>query len=158
MNIKIENINIKLENLNTKIENIENIINKKNINNNNKIIEIKREKNILDIPIKFIIQCLNYRSVRGDAEIFKYYYLKNSTLPIKKGKSNRIFYYYNNSEWIEDVNGEYIKDIIIYNIFNTYKKTNLIENYDKSLGDSKFLLNQYYINRNYKNMSKQHIN
>ena len=113
---------------------------------NCKRTEIKKE--ILDVPVKIAMKCLEYKSIKGDMELFKYCYVNKDDkvkVPITVPHPN-IYKYWHENEWKMDVEGTHIKDVLFYNFKKIYIKTNRMENYpNKKLDTTRFTENQKYI-------------
>lgn len=168
-----EKINIIIDNydnhnqISKKIENIENLLkiitgsNKeilKKIENtgNNEvkekpIIQKKTHKNIrieqFNIDKNIILDCLKMSNIEGDVKLFKILYLNDINkeyYPIRFiNKQN--YLYMNDGKWNEDINGTYIKDIILKkNISRCYSKVNTIENVKNQ---DEFICNQQHISQ-----------
>jgi hypothetical protein len=142
-----ENITINNEEIIKKINNIE--INDKNINDKNiinyKYKELKEES--FDLDYNFVKLCLDNANIDNDIKIFKKIYLEDipkEYYPIRHIKK-KFQYWYNGHMVDDDLNGTYVKNVILKNIENCYLKINVIENYSNDM--DQFLKNQEHINK-----------
>ena len=109
-----------------------------------KCLEIKSEE--LKVPTKVAMRCLDYRSLKGEMELFKYCYINDDDkvkVPIMCPNTHIFKYWYNN-KWIIDVEGEHIKDTLFANFRKVYLKVNRTQNYD-SFDTTRFTENQKHI-------------
>ena len=121
---------------------IEKFILQNKINLNQSYKDIKKESFNLDKL--FIKNCLNMYNVNGDIKIFKKLYIDDISkefYPIRHIKKK--FQYWNDNHMNNDNNGEYIKNIISYNIEQCYISINVYD--DNNMDD--FLRNQDHINK-----------
>lgn len=110
-----------------------------------KCLELKEE--ILKVPIKFAMKCLEYKSLKGEMELFKYCYINEDDkvkVPIKCPNLHIFKYWYNN-KWNLDVEGEHIKDTLFINFRKVYIKVNRIQNYEGKFDTARFTDNQKHI-------------
>lgn len=148
----LKNINDKFSDFENRILNLEN--NFKNlkkcnieeiINNNEEIIELKKES--LEIPNDIVEKAIVYKDYRTVLYLFRYYYKKkineNNKYPIRI-KSKRIYEYFNNKQWISDNNAHYIKHTLFMNIQTVLYKYNNMDNI-KEIDD--IYNNQIFINK-----------
>ena len=99
----------------TVINNIENMLNDdENVKQN---INFEKLAKGFNLEKSFIQTCLNKNNIIGDIDLFKQYYLRSDIIiPIKK-TGQQLEYY--NKKWILN-QGNFIEDIILLNIINTY--------------------------------------
>lgn len=102
---------------------------------------VKRER--MNLSDEIVKEHLRNKTLDSDCELlYKYYFenVKKSLYPIKinKGKKNELFFW-NGTDWMEDTNGNNLKNIFVTNLRKTYTKIN-----DSS--DPEYLNNQQYIN------------
>ncbi len=106
--------------------------------------DLKIEK--FDIPVEFIIKCLEMNNIGGDIKLFKRMYIEGvpkEYYPIRHiGKR---FQYWLNGKMNDDANGVYIKNTIIKNIEKLYYRVNIIDNYKNK--HEQFMMNQDYLSR-----------
>lgn len=110
-----------------------------------KCLELKEE--VLKVPIKFAMRCLEYRSLKGEMELFKYCYINDDDkvkVPIKCPNLH-IFKYWCDNKWNLDVEGEHIKDTLFINFRKVYLKVNRIQNYEGKFDTARFTENQKHI-------------
>ena len=123
---KIDDIILRVSKLENNVEIIEKY---KNQPENKRIKELKIE-NIENIQESDIIRALNYKDHRSILYIFKLYYKNKLNLkyayPIRI-KGQRSFEYYLNEEWIPDLYGNCIMNIICTNMENLFIKYNNID-------------------------------
>jgi hypothetical protein len=132
------------DNKTDKIYNIE--IKKHNSTKKNKNIYKDIKKEIYNIDKDFIKECLHLCSIEGDIKLFKKIYIDNvpkECYPIRNYKKN--VQYWNDGKMNEDINGNYIKNIIIENIENCYLSINNYQNYENDI--DQLLKNQEYISK-----------
>jgi hypothetical protein len=167
---KIDNLENKVDILYEKIDLLENIItNSKNYENfekNNQEENIKKinnteiiDKNIInykykelkeesfDLDYNFVKSCLDNTNIENDIKIFKKIYLEDvpkEYYPIRHIKK-KFQYWYNGHMVDDDLNGTYVKNVILKNIEKSYLKINVIENYSNDM--DQFLKNQDHINK-----------
>jgi hypothetical protein len=129
----ILNINRKLEKIYKKLDIEEDDLN---------IQELKKKKiNIDDAIIK---KSLENNSLSSDFEIIKNLYFNDSKelFPIKFIEK-KIYKYWLNNKWNTDIDGTYIKDVIINNLNSCYLRYN---NYDRYKNNTDtYIKNQEYI-------------
>lgn len=136
---KIDNILLRVKNLENKIEYIE-------TNKNNP--DLKRLKDFkledLNIPDENILKALNYKDHRSILNIFKLCYKNNLnpkySYPIRI-KGQYLYEYYLNDEWVPDLYGRSIINILCKNIEKLFIKNNIIENVEPNV----LILNQEFI-------------
>ena len=135
----LNHINKNIEELNNRISNIEyKLKNNKKINN---IKELKKHR--VELDEKFIKDCLEKGNINYDVQIIKkiYFNLDTSLYPVKVDKKK--YLYWLNNEWHEDVNGIYIKDVIVNNLHSCYLRCN---KFDKYINNTDlYIKNQEYI-------------
>ena len=111
---------------------------------NSKCLELKAQD--LNIPISTAMKCLEYKSLKGEMELFKYCYINDDDkvkVPITC-PNQHIFKFWHNNKWIIDVEGEHIKDTLFANFRKVYLKVNRIQNY-KKFDTARFTENQKHI-------------
>ena len=132
-------------------EQTENIENSKNY----EYKDIKKE--FFNIDDKFVKDCLNMNNLTGDIKLFKKLYIDNipkEFYPIRHIQKN--FQYWLIDHMVDDdMNGSYIKNIILSNIENCYLKVNTFENYSDNM--EQFLKNQEHINKLSENKYKDNF-
>lgn len=109
-----------------------------------KCLELKTQD--LNVPIKIAMKCLEYKSLKGEMELFKYCYINDDDkvkVPIMCPNLH-IFKYWHNNKWNIDVEGEHIKDTLFSNFRKVYLKVNRIQNYEK-FDTARFTENQKHI-------------
>lgn len=125
---KIDEIISRVSKLENKVQIIEH---NKNNNDAKKIKELRIEN--IELPDFDIIRALNYKDHRSVLYIFKLYYKNKLNLkhayPIRI-KGQRSFEYYSNEEWVPDLYGNNIMNIICKNMENLFIKYNVIEKID----------------------------
>ena len=140
---KISSLEIKINNLEDNFKLVTNI--KLNSDDNENIVQLKKES--INIENNIVKKALIYKDYRTILYLFKYYY-RNKTNVIHKYpiriKSKRVYEYYNNSTWIIDNNGHYIKNTLFMNIQTILFKYNNMDNID-DLED--LYNNQIFINK-----------
>ena len=142
----INNIDNKLDEIISRVSKLENkvefIENYKSQSDIKKIKELKHE--IIELPEYDILRALNYKDHRSILYIFKLYYKNKLNLkhayPIRI-KGQRSFEYYSNEEWVPDLYGNNIMNIICKNMENLFIKYNVIEkvNIDNLLSNQEFI-------------------
>ena len=136
---KIDEIILRVSKLENKVEFIDNY---KSQNDTKKIKELKIEN--IDLHENDILRALNYKDHRSILYIFKLYYKNKLNLkysyPIRI-KGQRSFEYYLNEEWVPDLYGNSIMNIICKNMENLFIKYNIIEkvNIDNLLTNQEFI-------------------
>jgi len=123
----------------------EKILEEKNIYLINDYKDLKRE--LFNFDELFIKDCLNLCSLQGDLKIFKKMYIDGVSkefYPIRHIKK-KIQYWLNNHMNDDDVNGTYVKNIIIKNIEDCYLVINTFDNYENNI--NQLLKNQEHINK-----------
>ena len=147
---KIENMDNEIKNLTKKVKNLEKLIKISNNQHNSILIENESQEDInelkkenIDIDSSIVLRALSFYDNRTIIILFKELYYKQENIidkyPIRLiGK--RSYEYYLNKQWISDIYGHYIKDVLLNNIqtilfkYNTYeyiKDSNvLIKNQD----------------------------
>jgi hypothetical protein len=125
---KIDEIILRVSKLENKVQIIEH---NKNNNDTRKIKELRVEN--IELPDFDVIRALNYKDHRSILYIFKLYYKNKLNLkhayPIRI-KGQRSFEYYSNDEWVPDLYGNNIMNIICKNLENLFIKYNVIEKID----------------------------
>lgn len=109
-----------------------------------KCLEVKEQN--LNVPTKIAMKCLEYKSIKGEMELFKYCYINEDDkvkVPITCPNLHIFKYWYNN-KWNIDVEGEHIKDTLFTNFKKVYLKVNRIQNYEK-FDTARFTENQKHI-------------
>lgn len=107
----------------------------------NNIINLKKE--VLNLDMDYLVSMLNHRSHLTEINIFKKYYMDGLTCPVKIEGVRKILIYMNDN-WILDMNGKILTDILCMNIQRTLTGVNVIDNIENM---EKFLENQLYINK-----------
>ena len=136
---KLDEIILRVSKLENKVDFIENYKNQSDIK---KIKELKNET--IELPEYDILRALNYKDHRSILYIFKLYYKNKLNLkhayPIRI-KGQRSFEYYSNEEWVPDLYGNNIMNIICKNMENLFIKYNVIEkvNIDNLLSNQEFI-------------------
>jgi hypothetical protein len=123
----------------------EKTIEEKNIFLINDYKDLKRE--LFNFDELFIKDCLNLCSLQGDLKIFKKMYIDGVSkefYPIRHIKK-KIQYWLDNHMNDDDVNGTYVKNIIIKNIEDCYLAINTFDNYENNV--DQLLKNQEHINK-----------
>lgn len=100
----------------------------------------------LNVPPKTALKCLEYKSLKGEMELFKYCYInEDDKVKVPLTCPNlHIFKYWCDNKWHIDVEGEHIKDTLFTNFSKVYFKVNRIQNYEK-FDTSRFTENQKHI-------------
>ena len=130
---KIDLISNRLDEMSKKVEIIEKTITEKPIKSD-EMRPIIKEKLDISVNKKLITKLLNSKNVESDVKVFSEYYIvkynEGSSIyyssPIKS-ISVRKYQYWNNEKWIDDMDGYYIKKILIYNIQKLYIRANTID-------------------------------
>lgn len=107
--------------------------------------DLKRE--LFNFNELFLKDCLNLCSLQGDLRIFKKMYIDDVSkefYPIRHIKK-KIQYWLDNHMNDDDVNGTYVKNIIIKNIEDCYLSINIFDNYENNI--DQFFKNQEHINK-----------
>ena len=136
---KLDEIILRVSKLENKVDFIENYKNQSDIK---KIKELKNET--IELSEYDILRALNYKDHRSILYIFKLYYKNKLNLkhvyPIRI-KGQRSFEYYSNEEWVPDLYGNNIMNIICKNMENLFIKYNVIEkvNIDNLLSNQEFI-------------------
>lgn len=115
------------------------------------------KKEVFNIDIKIIKDCLNMNNQSGDIKLFKKMYIENipkEYYPIRHIQKN-LQYWLNNHMNDDDSNGTYIKNVIISNIENCYLSVNIFDNYSDNM--EQFLKNQEHINKLSENKYKDNL-
>ena len=118
---------------------------KENIYLINDYKDLKRE--LFNFDELFIKDCLNLCSLQGDLKIFNKMYIDGISkefYPIRHIKK-KIQYWLDNHMNDDDVNGTYVKTIIIKNIEDCYLAINTFDNYENNV--DQLLKNQEHINK-----------
>lgn len=145
---KLGSLDKRVDSIEQKLEVIEQTITHKPMKSDD-LRSIVKEKLDLETNKKVIIKFLNSKNVETDVKVFAEYYIikyndgqnVNYSSPIKC-VSARKYQYWNNGKWIDDMDGYYIKKVLIYNIQKLYLKANVIDPDNTDL----FEENQKYIN------------
>jgi len=127
---KLEGVSARLDKIEQKVEIIEKTITNKPMLSDD-LRSILKEKLDLSANKKQIVKLLNAKNVEADVKIFAEYYIikyndganVNYSSPIKS-ISTRKYQYWNNGKWIDDMDGYYIKKVLVYNIQKLYLKAN----------------------------------
>ena len=127
---KLEGVSTRLDKIEQKVEIIEKTITNKPMLSDD-LRSILKEKLDLSANKKQIVKLLNAKNVEADVKIFAEYYIikyndganVNYSSPIKS-ISARKYQYWNNGKWIDDMDGYYIKKVLVYNIQKLYLKAN----------------------------------
>ena len=127
---KLEGVSARLDKIEQKVEIIEKTITNKPMLSDD-LRSILKEKLDLSANKKQIVKLLNAKNVEADVKIFAEYYIikyndganVNYSSPIKS-ISARKYQYWNNGKWIDDMDGYYIKKVLVYNIQKLYLKAN----------------------------------
>lgn len=109
---------------------------------------VKKER--MNIDDEIVKEHLNPKTLESDCELlYKYYFenIKKNLYPIKKEKKSDC-YYWNGTDWVEDINGNNLKVIFTSNLKKVYTRVN-------NSKDPDYLINQEYINEL---SSKKHQN
>jgi len=160
---KYEIVLLEIELLKERIETLEKnscgipekIIKNENQENIDKYIEenikiVKKER--MNIDDETIRKHLNAKSLESDCELLFKYYLENTTknlYPIKKNKKSEC-YFWNGTDWVEDIGGNNLKSIFTNNLRKVYSKVNNSKDVD-------FLSNQEYINNLSSKKTQYHL-
>ena len=144
---QIGEVSSRLEILDKKVEIIERTITQKPMLSD-ELRSILKEKLDLSKNKKHIVKLMNARNVEADVKVFAEYYMikynegqnVNYSSPIKS-ISARKYQYWNNGKWVDDMDGYYIKKVLVYNIQKLYLKANTIDPDNPDL----FEENQKYI-------------
>jgi hypothetical protein len=136
---KVDNILIRVKNLENKIEYIETSKNNPDLK---RLKDFKLED--LDVPNENILKALNYKDHRSILNIFKLCYKNHLnpkySYPIRI-KGQYLYEYYLNDEWVPDLYGRSIINILCKNIEKLFIKNNIIENVEPNT----LILNQEFI-------------
>lgn len=119
-----------------------------------KCIEMREQE--LQVPSNIALICLEYKSLKGEMELFKYCYINEDDkvkVPITCPNLH-IFKYWCNNKWHIDVEGEHIKDTLFKNFSKVYFKVNRIQNY-KKFDTARFTENQKHITSRLRDPSYQ---
>jgi hypothetical protein len=136
---KVDDIICRISKLENKVCIIESNKNQYDIR---KIKELKIES--IELPEYDVIRALNYKDHRSILYIFRMYYKNKLNLkhvyPIRI-KGQRSFEYFSNEEWVPDLYGNNIMNIICKNMENLFIKYNIIEkiNIDDLLSNQEFI-------------------
>ena len=142
MNEKIELNSEKIDELSIKVTNLKT---KMNIREEDKYIrDVKEMKYIIgeDFPKDKVLKNLSLRSVTGDINLIKYYYLNKEKKSIELINQRR-FEFWNEGRWHIDMDGHKISNILTRNLQKLYAGVNTISSIESYV----FLQNQVYINR-----------
>ena len=149
INKKIEEMNYKIELNSEKIDELSikvtNLRTKMNIREEDKYIrDVKEMKYIIgeDFPKDKVLKNLSLRSVTGDINLIKYYYLNNEKKSIELINQRR-FEFWNEGRWHIDMDGHKISNILTRNLQKLYAGVNTISSIESYV----FLQNQVHINR-----------
>lgn len=117
---------------------------KKMMEKSSKCVELRREA--LSVPKNIAMRCLEYKSIKGEMELFKYCYINDDDkvkVPITC-PNQHIFKYWCDNKWNIDVEGEHVKDTLFKNFRKVYITANNVRNYEKR-DTSRFIENQKHI-------------
>jgi hypothetical protein len=137
----------RLDTLDKRIEIIEKTITDKPMLSDD-LRSILKEKLDISMNKKQIVKLMNARNIEADVKVFAEYYMVkyndgqnvNYSSPIKS-VSARKYQYWNNGKWVDDMDGYYIKKVLVYNIQKLYLKANTIDPENPDLFED----NQKYI-------------
>lgn len=139
IDVKVDDVLTRIKKLENKVEFIETYQNQSDIK---KIRELKFEN--MNISNPDAIKALNYRDYRSVLHIFKLYYKNKLNVknmyPIRI-KSTRSYEYYSNDEWIPDLYGKSIMNILCRNLEKLFIRINTIDH----VGPDYILQNQEFI-------------
>jgi hypothetical protein len=133
----------KLDTLELRITNLENRLGYSNLHlKNENLKELKNEQ--LTMDSNDVRKALQYRDFRSVIYVFKKIYKNEENgsykYPIRiTGK--RSYDYYYNSQWIPDLYGHHITNVITYNVQNLFLKNNNLDQFDRE----SFIMNQQFI-------------
>lgn len=119
-----------------------------------KCLELRTQE--LKVPSKIAMRCLEYKSLKGEMELFKYCYINDDDkvkVPITCPNTH-IFKYWCDNKWNLDVEGEHIKDTLFVNFRKIYLKVNRTQNYEK-FDTARFTENQKHITDNLRDAGYQ---
>ena len=144
---KIGEVSGRLDTLDKRIEIIEKTITDKPMLSD-ELRSILKEKLDISMNKKQIVKLMNARNIEADVKVFAEYYMVkyndgqnvNYSSPIKS-VSARKYQYWNNGKWVDDMDGYYIKKVLVYNIQKLYLKANTIDPENPDLFED----NQKYI-------------
>jgi len=144
---KIGEVSGRLDTLDKRIEIIEKTITDKPMLSDD-LRSILKEKLDISMNKKQIVKLMNARNIEADVKVFAEYYMVkyndglnvNYSSPIKS-ISARKYQYWNNGKWVDDMDGYYIKKVLVYNIHKLYLKANTIDPENPDLFED----NQKYI-------------
>ena len=144
---KIGEVSNRLDTLDKRIEIIEKTITDKPMLSD-ELRSILKEKLDISMNKKQIVKLMNARNIEADVKVFAEYYMVkyndgqnvNYSSPIKS-VSARKYQYWNNGKWVDDMDGYYIKKVLVYNIQKLYLKANTIDPENPDLFED----NQKYI-------------
>jgi hypothetical protein len=144
---KIGEVSNRLDTLDKRIEIIEKTITDKPMLSD-ELRSILKEKLDISMNKKQIVKLMNARNIEADVKVFAEYYMVkyndgqnvNYSSPIKS-ISARKYQYWNNGKWVDDMDGYYIKKVLVYNIQKLYLKANTIDPENPDLFED----NQKYI-------------
>jgi len=127
---KIQEVSSRLDDLDKKVEKIETTITNKPMLSDD-LRSIVKEKLDLSANKKQIVKLMNAKNVEADVKVFAEYYMVkyndganvNYSSPIKS-VSARKYQYWNNGKWVDDMDGYYVKKVLVYNIHKLYLKAN----------------------------------
>jgi len=144
---KIGEVSGRLDTLDKRIEIIEKTITDKPMLSD-ELRSILKEKLDISMNKKQIVKLMNARNIEADVKVFAEYYMVkyndgqnvNYSSPIKS-ISARKYQYWNNGKWVDDMDGYYIKKVLVYNIQKLYLKANTIDPENPDLFED----NQKYI-------------
>jgi hypothetical protein len=105
----------------------------------------------IDLPKEKIQKFIAYKSIQGEIKFFKEVYLKNKLINKYSLKyiKGRQFKYWDGDNWILDIGGLYIAEIILKNLQNSYLKINKFkeDKEDNGYDINIFLENQIKIHK-----------
>ncbi len=162
-NLVNNDTNLVNNDVNLLLREIYNLKNKlKIVESNNNIRELKIQN--LNIPKNIIKKYILYKTIQGEIKLFIYFYLKdiekaNYCIKYIKG---RTFKYWDGNDWITDIGGLYIAEVILKNIQNSYLIINNYTNINENeFSTETFISNQLKIhklsNEKYKQLFIQSI-
>ena len=130
---KIQEVCKRLDEMDKKVEIIEKTITNKPMLSDD-LRSIVKEKLDISANKKQIVKLLNAKNIEADVKVFvEYYMIKyndganvNYSSPIKS-ISARKYQYWNNGKWVDDMDGYYIKKVLVYNIQKLYLKANTFD-------------------------------
>ena len=112
----------------------------------NKLRNVIEEKILFEgiITREIVLKNLSLRSIKGDLNLIKKYYLLEGKKSIELMNSRR-FEYWRDGRWHIDMDGHYIGKVLCNNLQKLYTSVNYLSNLDNNLND--FMQNQVHINK-----------